>query len=137
VLKIIENEKFSIFFTLVIVVLGISSLARDLMTPNETYWFQRSGALLVLAGVGLQYSRINALWQSEMNREKEIESVASRIESGNGINMKELAEESQKTRAFALRIFDTVTTKSIKEVIAVSLIVGGTIIWGYGDLPFK
>lgn len=92
---------------------------------------------MVLAGVELQYSRLAMLWQSAVNREKEIESVQSRIDSGKGIDMKELAEESEKTRAFALRIFDTITTKSIGEIVAISLIIGGTLIWGYGDLPFK
>ena len=77
------------------------------------------------------------LWQSAVNREREIEPVQSRIDSGKGIGMKELAEESEKTRAFALRIFDVVTTKSKKEIIAISLIIIGTFIWGYGDLPFK
>jgi hypothetical protein len=136
-LNIIKNEKFSIIFTTSMILAGIISFTVDHLFKNELYWFQRSGALLVLAGVELQYSRLTMLWQSAVNREREIEPVQSRIDSGKGIGMKELAEESEKTRAFALRIFDTVTTKSKKEIIAISLIIIGTFIWGYGDLPFK
>lgn len=136
-LNIIKNEKFSIIFTMSMILAGIISFIVDLSFENELYWFQRSGALLVLAGVELQYSRLTMLWQSAVNREREIEPVQSRIDSGKGIGMKELAEESEKTRAFALRIFDVVTTKSKKEIIAISLIIIGTFIWGYGDLPFK
>jgi hypothetical protein len=135
--NIIKNEKFSIIFTTCMILAGIISFTIDLLLKNELYWFQRSGALLVLAGVELQYSRLTMLWQSAVNREREIEPVQSRIDSGKGIGMKELAEESEKTRAFALRIFDAVTTKSKKEIIAISLIISGTFIWGYGDLPFK
>lgn len=136
-LNIIKNEKFSIIFTATMILAGTISFAVDLLLENDLYWFQRSGALLVLAGVELQYSRLTILWQSAVNREREIEPVQYRIDSGKGINMKELAEESEKTRAFALRIFDAVTTKSTKEIIAITLIISGTFIWGYGDLPFR
>ncbi len=51
--------------------------------------------------------------------------------------MRELADESEKTRAFALRIHETVTSKSTKEITAVVFIILGTVIWGYGDYPFK
>ena len=135
--EIFKNEKFSITFSFVILAASIASIIFDFLTPNDFYWFQRSGALIVLAGVELQYSNLMSVWKKAVEREKNIESVVSRIASAKGIGMKELAEESEKTRAFALRIHETVTSKSTKEVFAVAFIIAGTVIWGYGDLPFK
>ena len=121
--EILKNERFSIVFSSLIIAVSGVSLLFDFMCQNEMFWFQRSGALIVLAGVELQYSKVISLWQTAVNREKEIESVETKIESGKGINMKELAEESEKTRAFSLRIHDAVTKKSSKESIAVILLI--------------
>jgi hypothetical protein len=135
--ELLKNERFSIVFSATIIVVSAGSLLYDFFVLNEMYWFQRSGALLVLAGVELQYSKITALWKKAVERERAIEPVESRIESGKGIKMSELAEESERTRAFALRIHDTLTGKSAKEIVAVVFIITGTIVWAYGDIPFR
>lgn len=137
ILDVLKNERFSVVFTSLMVLLSAVSLYVDFVSPNDTYWFQRSGALIVLAGVNLQYAKLITLWKKALEKEMTIEPVESRVASGQEIGMFQMAKESELTRAFSIRIHDIVTEKSMKDVIAVPLIVFGTAMWGYGDLPFK
>lgn len=137
ILDILKNERFSVAFTSLMVLLSGVSLYVDFASPNDMYWFQRSGALIVLAGVNLQYAKLITLWKKALEREMAIEPVESKIASGNGISMLTMAKESEQTRAFAIQIYDVVTEKSMKDVIAVLLIVFGTVMWAYGDSPFR
>jgi len=109
----------------------------DSIDNNESFWFQRSGALIVLAGVELQYSKLVNLWKKAFDQEMSLESVESKIGSGQGISMLEMAKDSVKTRDFTIRIHTVITEKSKKDTIAVLLMVIGTVVWAYGDLPFK
>lgn len=137
ILDVLKNERFSVIYTSLMVFLSGASLYVDFAAPNDVYWFQRSGALIVLAGVNLQYAKLVALWKKALERETAVEPVESRVASGQGISLLQTAKESETTRAFAIRIHDIVTEKSAKDGIAVFLIVFGTAMWGYGDLPFK
>jgi hypothetical protein len=119
------------------VAISLVSAYVDFSSSNDFFWFQRSGALIVLAGANLQYSKLVTLWKKAFEREMAIEPVESRIASGQGISMLAMAKESVQTRDFAIRIHDAVTEKSMKDVVAIFLIVLGTVVWGYGDLPFK
>jgi hypothetical protein len=119
------------------VAMSLASGYIDFSLSNDVFWFQRSGALIVLAGANLQYSKLVSLWRMALEREMAIEHVESQISSGQGISMLAMAKESVQTRDFAIRIHDVVTEKSMKDVIAIFLIVLGTVVWGYGDLPFK
>ena len=136
-LKILKDEKFSVLFTVSMVALALVAICVDLAAPNDKYWFQRSGALIALAGVELQYARLISTWQKAWQREMAIEPVESRLASGKGVSMLAMAKESVQTRDFAIRIHRIVTEKSRKDVVAVVLVVVGTIVWAYGDLPFR
>ena len=133
----LKTERFSVVFTGLMVVLSAISLYVDLSAPNDAYWFQRSGALIVLAGANLQYAKLVGLWKKAFEREMALEPVESRIASGKGLGILEMAKDSVQTRDFSIRIYETVTEKSMKDVIAVFFIVFATVIWGYGDIPFK
>lgn len=135
--QVFKTEWFSILFSLTIISISIASAGYDLYSPNETYWFQRSGALVVLAGVELQYSAITALWPKNLESVAESSGRTSPMVAGQGFDIRGLAEGSERTRMFAPRVHDTVSRGRCKETFAVGLIVVGTMIWGYGDLSFK
>lgn len=120
-----------VFFT------GIS-LYVDWMYKNDFYWFQRAGALLVLTGIELQYAKLTSLWKNELEKElAAISLVHERIKSGQGISMLQEAASSEQTRGLAIRLHCLVTEKSSKDVWAVMFIITGTMIWAFGDLPFR
>lgn len=131
------TERFSVVLTIIMLGLAAASLYADCSSPDDTYWFQRSRALIVLTGAALQYVKLVGLWNKALDREMSIEPVESRIASGKGIDMLSMANQSVQTREFAIRIHETLTEKSVLDVLAVVSIVAGTIIWAYGDLPFK
>lgn len=133
----LKNNKFPIFFTAAMLALSAASLWLDIAHRNEVFWFQRSGALLVLAGANLQYAKIVDLWRSALDVQARIPTAEEKIANGQGIGMRAAAEESSETRDLAIRIHNMVTEKSGKDIVAVIFIVAGTVIWGYGDLPFK
>jgi hypothetical protein len=137
IFDILKNERFSVVFPSLMLFLSGVSLYVDFSASNDVYWFQRSGALIVLAGLSLQYAKLVALWKKALERETAVEPVESRVTSGQGIGLIQTAKESEATLAFAIRIHDIVTEKSAKDVIAIFHIVVGTTMWGYSDLPFK
>ncbi|MCZ8133522.1 MAG: hypothetical protein O9248_00605 [Rhodobacteraceae bacterium] len=132
-----QSERFSALFASLMVVLTVVGLCIDWAYKDGFYWFQRAGALLVLAGVELQYAKLTSLWRSELDKELAVPSVHERIKSGQGISMLQEAENSERTRGLALRLHRLVTEKSGKDVLAVVFIIAGTIIWAFGDLPFR
>lgn len=136
-LTFLKDEKFSVFFTCLMLAIALLALYVDFTSPNDKHWFQRSGALIALAGVELQYARLVSTWQKAWQREMAIEPVESRLASGQGVSMLAMAKESVQTRDFAIRIHNIITEKSRKDVVAVALIVAGTIVWAYGDIPFR
>jgi hypothetical protein len=136
-LSFIRNNRFPIFFTLAMLALTFVSLWWDITHKNEVYWFQRAGALVVLAGANLQYAKVVDLWKRALEVESNLPSVEERIASGQGISMSATAKETSETHAFAIRIHGMVTEKSRKDVLAILFILFGTVIWAYGDLLFK
>jgi len=142
-LQILKKEKFSIFFTILMVVISIVSFVLDIISTEAIFWFQRSGALIVLAGVELQYSRLNsehipttyygipnsALDPEEQRFQRENYGISDieRISLDIAANSQEIATNTR----------NIVTKKTLKDSIAIFLIVIGTGIWAYGDLPFK
>lgn len=143
-LEILRKEKFSIFLTILTVAICVVSFLADIFSTEAIYWFQRSGALIVLAGVELQYSRLNSVhipatiyytipssvldpdiqqFQKENYGISDIEKTSLDIAA----NSQEIATETSAL----------VTKKMLKDSIAILLIVIGTAIWAYGDLPFK
>ena len=132
-----QNERFSVFFASFMVLLAGIGLYLDWTLKDGFYWFQRTGALLVLAGVELQYAKLTSMWRSELDRELSVPTVQERISSGQGVSMLQEAKNSEATRGLAIRLHRLVTEKSAKDVWAVAFVIGGTIIWGFGDLPFR
>lgn len=135
---LLQSERFSFTFATLMVILAFVCVYVDLTYKNDLYWFQRAGALLVLAGVELQYAKLASLWRNELDEELAVPSVQDRIKSGQGISMLQEATNSERTRGLAIRLHRLVTEKSGKEdVWAVVFIVAGTLIWAFGDLPFR
>lgn len=135
--ELLKSRKFSLFFLATVFVLTLASLIGDFLLPEKHYWFQRSGALIVLAGVELQYAKLVDLWNRALEGEMTVEPVESRIASGQGVSLLSTARESETTRKLAVRLHTLVTEKSPKDILAVACIIVGTIVWAYGDLPFK
>ncbi|ELK1818476.1 hypothetical protein RUV71_003663 [Vibrio cholerae] len=136
-MELIKNNKFSIFFSTTMILIAAVSIIVDYFFYDGNNWFQRAGALIVLAGAELQYSEILNNWDNAKKREKEIPSFEEKVAEGKGIDMKGVYQDLHKTRKFALEIHGYVTDKSVKQTIAIIFIVIGTVVWGYGDLPFK
>jgi hypothetical protein len=131
------NNKFSIAFSLLVILIAIASIFVDSYCYDGNHWFQRAGALIVLAGAELQYSAILINWANAKSREKEIPGFDEKIAEGKSITFSGMYEDLVKTRNFALEIHGLITEKSSKQTFAILFIVIGTIVWGYGDLPFK
>lgn len=135
--NMIKNNKLSIVFSLLVILVAIASIIVDLYFYDGAHWFQRAGALIVLAGAGLQYSAILTNWSNAKSREKEMLGFDEKIAAGKGVGVKEMYEDLAKTRNFSLEIHGLITEKSNKQTFAILFIIIGTVIWGYGDLPFK
>ncbi|UIP30292.1 hypothetical protein [Photobacterium sp. TLY01] len=136
-MELIKNNRFSVSFSFLMILIAVISLIADFITSNPNFWFQRSGALIVLAGAELQYSSILSNWAKAKSREKEMLELEAKIAQGNGISMSGIYQELAKTRNFSIEIHELITQKSQKQSVAIFFIVLGTVIWGYGDMPFK
>lgn len=132
-----QGEKFPVYFTVVVVALSVAGLTLDIWLRDQNFWFQRSGALLTLAGIQLQYAKIASLWRLQLKNELGQETVAHKLASGKGVGLKETAENEERTRRLAQRLYGIVTGRDSRDVWAVALIIVGTIVWGFCDLPFK
>ena len=91
-----RQYKFATVFITAIVVLAIVGLAWDLCGKDGYFWFQRSGALLCLAGLEAQYVKL-------------LDQV-----DGKGPS-----------------------SVSWHDTLGMSLIIVGTLVWGFGDLFVK
>lgn len=132
-----QSVRFSTFFASFMVALALVGLYLDWSLKDGYYWFQRAGALLVLAGVELQYAKLTSMWKEELGKELAVPSVAQRIASGQGVSMLQEAKTAEATRGLTVRLHKLVTEKSLKDVLAVVFLIVGTIVWGFGDLPFR
>jgi hypothetical protein len=130
-------EKFPVQFTILMIVLSIAALIADFVLKDNTYWFQRSGAFLTLAGVELQYAKLLSIWRMQLTPVLSRDSVQARIASGKGVSLLETAQESEEAKNLAQSLYNIVTGKNVSDIWAVSLIIAGTIIWAFADLPFK
>jgi len=109
----IREYWIDILFTLLAVIPVCVSLYIDINTiENEYYWFQRSGSIMVLFAVALDFE------QSKYTKTKESSSLM--IEGKPAI----IGQVLSITRVYIQRF-------------SIVLIVLGTAIWGYGDLLFK
>lgn len=136
-MDLIKNKRFSISFSALMILAAIISLKTDFLASNQNFWFQRSGALIVLAGAELQYSLILNNWAQAKRREAEMLELEDELAKGNGIKMSEIYQELAKTRNFSIEIHELITQKSPKQSVAIFFIIIGTVIWGYGDIPFS
>ena len=132
-----QSIRFSTFSASFMVVLAAGGLYLDWSLRDGYYWFQRAGALLVLAGVELQYAKLTNIWKEELGKELAVPSVAQRIASGEGVSMLQEAKTADATRGLAVRLHRLVTEKGLQDVLAVVFLIVGTIVWGFGDLPFR
>ena len=132
-----EAEKFPAKFTALMIVFSVAALVADILLKDGTYWFQRSGALLTLAGIELQYAKLLSVWRLQLTPVLTRESVQARIASGKGVSSLDTAREAEEAKNLAQSLYNIVTGKSANDTWAVSLIIAGTIIWAFADLPFK
>jgi len=110
-----RNEKYSWDAFLVALAIGIPLLSlvmdvRELYRSKEILWFGRSGSLVVLFAVVLEYRQ-------------QLLTEATQINNAFGKPLFKSGKEMNEVR----RSF---------HITALSLSVIGTIIWGYGDIPF-
>ena len=109
----IKKYWIDILFTLLAVTPVILSLYIDINTvQHEYYWFQRSGSIMVLFAVALDFE------QSKYTKTKESNSL--------------IVEEKPAIIGQVLS-----TTRIYIQRFSIVLIILGTAIWGYGDLLFK
>ena len=84
----------------------------DLSLINNVTWFERSGSLMVLSGILLE-------WHQRYKTE-----TVNFLPNASGIPMFESKKKMSKPR-------------NILHYTAITFAVFGTVIWGYGDLYFK
>ena len=109
----IKEYWIDILFTLLAVVPVIYSFYIDINTvQNEYYWFQRSGSIMVLFAVALDF---------EQSKYTKTQSSSSLMVEGKPAIVGQVLS----------------TTRIYIQRFSIVLIVLGTAIWGYGDLLFK
>ncbi|SDK68621.1 hypothetical protein [Microbulbifer yueqingensis] len=133
----LKSGRFSAVFAGVIVAISALSLIVDLMGSAGIYWFQRSGALIVLAGVELQYAKLTSLWQRAVGDDTREKTSRDGELQGRAVDIKGVKANSEELRAFALRLHGGNRQNSATENVAFVFIILGTLIWGYGDVPFR
>ena len=135
--KLLNNEKFSIFFSSLMLIIFGASYYIDAFYPNDTYWFQRSGALIVLAAVQLQYSKISSLWEKAGHY---MAIPSSELDPETPEHVKRIGGMTsieKTTLDLSVQNHEMITNKSYKDTIAVLMIILGTVVWAYGDIPFR
>ena len=134
--KFIKSVKVSNLFSIFMVVIFVASCCVDIFFPNEIYWFQRSGALIVLAGVGLQYSKLVSLWKKSGYRNTIADSD---LDPETPEHVKKIGGTGAVEKAafdLSVRNHDMITSKSLNDKIAFVMMVLGTLVWAYGDILF-
>jgi hypothetical protein len=94
------------------VIPALASLVVDLQFANEYFWLQRAGSIMVLSGIILDVRQYG---------------------------FSETEESPDLTVNGKPAIIGSVVPESRKRLqrVAVALAVVGTLIWGYGDVPFR
>ncbi|MGP5565439.1 hypothetical protein [Vreelandella alkaliphila] len=92
------------------------SLIVDLFAETDQYWFQRSGALLCMLAIAVEF-RINEVRGAIDVTDEDLTSIT---------------EQAVITEDF----IDTQTYLFLKYFSHFSIAVG-TVVWAYGDIPFK
>ncbi|MEZ9233791.1 hypothetical protein AB4259_22310 [Vibrio amylolyticus] len=108
----LKECKVDIFLTFLAVFPVVFSLYYDFTYSNDYYWLQRSGSLMVLFGVMLDF------YQNQFVK----------------------IESSSKVRFMGQAAITGSTLPPVRkqiQVFSIALAIVGTFIWGYGDIPFK
>lgn len=125
------------YIVLILILLSLGSLFLDLFAFAPTNWFQRSGALLILAGIQLQFSKLVGTWRAAIAKEEPALTVDERLARGMKVSMHGEADQSARTRNFALELHRLLTARSKEDIGALALILIGTVVSSYGDIPFR
>ena len=107
--------KLDVFLIILAILISLISLAIDLIDPCNTL-FSRSGSIVVLIGAMLEVRQLKH--QEAYNQEFQRNLIQTGIISP--------IYSSRLTGVF----------KTLRNITH-GLVLAGTIIWGYGDLPFK
>ena len=109
----IKEYRIDILFTLLAILPVIFSFYIDMNTAeNGYYWFQRSGSIMVLFAVALDFEQSKYIKRQSSNS----------VFIGN--------QPTITGRILSI-------TRTYIQRFSIVLIVIGTAIWGYGDLLFK
>ena len=118
-MEIEQNQTYAYDWSIILVsvILAICSYYLDFIEwkfifTETVYWFQRSGSLVVLLAVVLEFRQI--VYTKEGDKVQSLKGVVS----GN----------------FASSMNDK---QKLFQWFAIGLSIAGTFIWGYGDLRFK
>lgn len=107
-----KNYKVDILLIFLATFPTSASLAFDYLFLNEYYWFQRSGSLMVLFGVILDFHQ-NKFPETKLSSNVFMEGQPAVV-----------GQTLPKLRKYL-------------QTFSIALAVLGTFIWGYGDIPFK
>jgi len=115
--EINQNYKLDVLIVFIAIVLAVTSLVFDiskiqLFFDEPVYWFQRSGCIMVLSAVCLEFRQLLVPVEQD-----ELKSLGG-LHLGYVMSKQ---KDGQKTF----------------QIIALFLSIFGTGIWGYGDLFFK
>ena len=107
-----ENRLLDFLIIAAALVPAAISLALDLIVPSDFYWFNRAGSLMVLFAVILEFRQE---YFAQPTRSK------GYMEQGVGLLIPTELSRFRKNLRWT----------------AVTLAILGTVIWGYGDVPFR
>jgi hypothetical protein len=110
-------SKLQIIFCFILSVLFVAVFfLLDYMVPNDFYWFQRSGAVLCILAISAEFSL------NKLDRTASINSLNDALDFNNSL----------KTGVIKDTKFDKRVRRTTHACVA-----AGTLIWAYGDIPFR
>ncbi|ENK2930214.1 hypothetical protein AB3D11_004316 [Vibrio vulnificus] len=123
-----EHKKYKTEWLLLLaaIIFAAISVACDLKSPEDTTWFARSGSIVVLLAVIVEFRLSSYIYEDVLKaaqdsaKKRGVKVSANSIVQANIDARKTVKPEAPKSR-------------KVLSIFAHILVVTGTVIWGYGD----
>jgi len=130
----VVSEKYKLKWSLLVlaIVCAIISFYLDCQSLKETTWFSRSGSLVVLAAAFVEFRLSKFLYDDVFNSLKK----TARKQAG----MPAISDSKLIQGVSESNLIEKPTMPESRKCLinyTHTLIIFGTLIWAYGDIPFK
>lgn len=123
-----ENQKYKTEWLLLLaaIIFAAISVACDFKSPEDTTWFARSGSIVVLLAVIVEFRLSSYIYEDVLKAAQDSAKKRGVKVSANSIVQANIdARQTVKPEA--------PKSRKILSICAHILVVTGTVIWGYGD----